>query len=115
MTRTPSACPSCLRASMDGHMRREAIQPLPELAPPLSRQNNAPCCHDCAVADTLVALGYVPDWDMARTVVSNDRQEQLRLPGAPMGLVGMRLMRPSAPGDMERHHAWLAKQGIEIP
>jgi len=89
-------------------MRREAIQPLPEVAPPRLRADNTPCCHDCELADTLVALGYVPNWDMARTVVANDRQEQLRLPGAPMGLVQMGLMRPSAPGDLERHHEWLA-------
>lgn len=55
----------------------------------------------------MVRLGYVPDWDMARTAVSNDRQEQLRLPGAPLGLVQMGLMRPSEEGEFERHHDWL--------
>jgi hypothetical protein len=89
------------------NIRREAWQPLPDRFGPLARADNTPCCHDCQTADTLVALDYVPTWEMARTVVANDRQEQLRLPGAPMGLVQMGLMRPSQEGDLDRHHAWL--------
>lgn len=88
-------------------MRREAIQPLPAPAPPRLRSDNTPCCHDCALADTLVRLGYVPDWDMARTATANGRQEQLRLPGAPIGLVQMGLQRANEAGDLERHWTWL--------
>lgn len=87
--------------------------PLPH-APPLSRADNTPCCHDCEAADTLVAIGAVPDWGMGRTAVANDRQEQLRLPGWPIGLVQMRLMRPSAEGDMARHHEWLEAHGMSV-
>jgi hypothetical protein len=93
---------------MHGKIRREAVQPLPPgVSAPRSRTDNTRCCHDCALADLLVGLGYVPAWDMARTVVGNDRQEQLRLPGAPLGLVGYGLMRPNTDGDLERHQAWL--------
>lgn len=100
----PEACPRCLRANIV----REAIQPLPPgVMAPRSREDNVRCCFDCAAADTLVALRYVPSWDMARTAVANDRQAQYRLPGAPMGLVQMGLVRPSAEGDLERQWAWL--------
>ena len=93
-------------------MDREAIQPLPATAPPRSRVDNRPCCRDCAAADTLVSFGVVPTWEMARTAVSNDRQEQLRLPGAPMGLVGAGYMPANAEGDLERHWAWLDEHGL---
>ena len=51
-------------------------------------------------------------WEQARIAVANDRQEQLRLPGMPIGLVASGLVRPSMPGDMEKHHAWLKEAGI---
>jgi hypothetical protein len=104
-------CPRCLYAAMHGKMRTEAVLPLPAVAPPRSRPGNKPCCHDCALADTLVSFG-IPTWDMARTAVANDRQEQLRLPGAPIGLVQRGMMRPNETGDLERHHKWLADQGL---
>jgi hypothetical protein len=102
----------CVRLSFNGQMRVEAIQPIPRPAPPRSRTDNTPCCRDCALADALVGMRYVPTFKMARTVVANDRQEQLRLPGAPMGLVQMGLMLPNQDGDLERHHAWLADHGF---
>lgn len=105
-------CPRCLGASMRGAMRHEAIMPVPAQAPPRSRVDNQPCCLDCALADTLVHLRHVPTWAMARTVVANDRQEQLRLPGAPMGLVYMGYMRPCEDGDLDRHHEWLTAHGL---
>lgn len=105
-------CITCVRLSFNGHMRGEAIQPVPSTAPPLSRNDNTPCCRDCALAETLVSLGYVPNFEMARTVVANDRQEQLRLPGAPMGLVAMGMMLPNQDGDLDRHHVWLREHGL---
>ena len=44
---------------------------------------------------------------MARTATGNDRMEQLRLPGAPMGLVLAGYMKPSELGEFERHLKWL--------
>src|SRR5215831_17906374 len=100
-------CPTCIVAALHGVIRREAIQPVPAgVQAPISRMHNMKCCRDCAVADTLLAIAELPTWDMARTVVGNDRQEQLRLPGAPLGLVAMKLMLPNQEGDLERHHAW---------
>ena len=96
---------------MHGKLRAEAVLPLPSVAPPRSRPGNKPCCHDCALADALVGMG-IPTWDMARTAVANDRQEQLRLPGAPIGLVQSGLMRPNEEGDLDRHHKWLANHGL---
>lgn len=82
--------------------------PLPP-APPTSkrRERPEPICHDCQSAETLVRLGFVPKFTMARIAVGNDRQEQFRLPGVPMGLVQAGLVRPSAKGDFERQLAWL--------
>lgn len=107
-------CMRCVRLSFNGRMRTEAIQPIPQPAPPRSREGNIPCCRDCALADALVGMGYVPTFEMARVVVANDRQEQLRLPGAPMGLVQMGLMLPNREGDLERHHTWLAGHGLPL-
>ena len=44
---------------------------------------------------------------MARIAVGNDRQEQYRLPGVPMGLAMDGQIRKSKPGDLEDQHAWL--------
>jgi hypothetical protein len=92
-------------------------------APPGHVDHNIPCCYDCAAADTIIKLKYVPGWtkdprdygssfSMARIVVGNDRQEQLRLPGAPMGMVYHGVVRPSAPGDLEKHHRWMDEKAI---
>lgn len=99
-------CPHCLAAERVGDIRWEAVQPLPD-RPPLLRRDNTPCCHDCESADTLVALKLAPDWGMARTAVQNDRREQYRQPGTPMGLVFHCLMRPSGPDALTKQWAWL--------
>lgn len=132
---TGEPCPLCLEARRKGFIRTEAIQPLPALAPPHSTEGNRPCCHDCQAADTLLrvlerqgdrigayarskaeALAPKHDrtaWLMMRCVVGNDRQEQYRVPGAPLGMVYFGLVRESAPGDLERHHAWLQAHHLE--
>jgi hypothetical protein len=54
----------------------------------------------------------------ARIAVGNERQEQYRLPGVPMGLVAAGYVRPSAPGDFERQLRWLDEHhwwGIREP
>lgn len=110
----PEPCPSCVRASMVGTIRREATQPLPAGAEaPLDYEGN-PWCFDCSAASTLSRVAPALTWDMARTAVGNDRQEQLRMPGVPMGLVKTGIVRPSAEGDFERHVEWLESVGIRL-
>lgn len=101
-------CPRCLALARACDIRWETLQPLPEGArAPLACDGSGPCCYDCAAADALVGMGVGVEFVAARVAVGNDRQEQYRLPGVPMGLVRGGLVRPSAPGDLERHHTWL--------
>lgn len=109
---TEEPCPRCLGLAQDHEIRVETVQRLPA-APwtPLAQDRSGPCCFDCASADALMRLppgAYT--FAMARIAVGNDRQEQYRLPGAPMGLVGQRIVRPSVKGDLEDQHAWLDRQ-----
>lgn len=122
------ACPRCLAPTIGGALWPEMVMPLPQDAPPLARDGSGPCCHDCAAADGLNAIALPgkyehlqhgdPEtrtwWLMARVAVGNDRIEQLRLPGAPMGLVFYGLMAPSKRGDYEAHRAWLDSLGYFI-
>lgn len=111
LTETP--CPRCRELAEGRRIRAETVQPLPR-GPwaPLARDGSGPCCFDCASADALLAtMPSTPGFVAARVAVGNDRQEQYRLPGAPMGLVMMGLVRPSAPGDLERQCAWLDRHG----
>lgn len=107
MPKVADPCPRCLELKMQGHLRTEMVQPLPEGAAAPLGLDRRKCCYDCASADTLIKMKYVPTFDMARIAVGNERQEQYRLPGIPMGLVGERLVRPSQPGDFEKQHEWL--------
>ncbi len=50
---------------------------------------------------------------MARVAVGNDRMEQYRLPGVPMGLVGEKLVRANEPGDFDNQLEWLERSGLE--
>lgn len=70
-------------------------------------------CHDCGAAETLLRFTTALTFDMARIATGNDREEQFRLPGAPMGLVGKGIMRPCEQGDLTRIVYWRAMQGIE--
>jgi hypothetical protein len=89
----------------------ETVQRLPPGAyAPLSRKHKGvKICYDCAAAELLMRL---PQWGMslfiqARIAIGNDRQEQYRLPGAPMGLVNVGLCRPSKRGDLAEQRKWL--------
>lgn len=108
---TDAPCPRCTKAYLDGSITREMIQRLPAgaWAPIAKVPGGGPCCFDCAAADTVKQVAKLPTWGHARTAVGNDREEQLRAPGIPMGLVAMGLMRPSEPGDLERHVKWQAR------
>lgn len=118
-------CPRCLREHIQGRLRREAVQELPDGVgvAPLARDGSGTCCFDCAAADGLVALSVnrtLPPgklrartgdsaltWEMARVAVGNDRQEQYRLPGVRMGLAYHGLIKLNGEGDLTRHQAWL--------
>ena len=109
---TDEPCQRCIDFVEEGGMRREPIMPLPK-CPPRAVDTQKPCCHDCASADTLVKLGFVPTWGMARVAVANDRQELLRLPGVLIGLSQQQLMLGCVDGDLERHQDWLSKHKLE--
>jgi hypothetical protein len=106
---TEEPCPRCLDLAKRYRIRPETVQRLPAGAgAPLARDRSGPCCLDCASADTLTtSMNLGLTFEMARIAVGNDRQEQYRMPGLPMGLVQAGFMRASRPGDMENQHAWL--------
>ena len=105
---TEMPCPRCLALAQSGQLRAEAVQRLPPNPwAPSARDKSGRCCFDCASADAVMSFVGGMTFEMARIAVGNDRQEQYRLPGAPMGLVRERLVRPSKPGDLEDQHAWL--------
>jgi len=103
---TDDPCPRCLKLARDGEIRFETVQQLPEgVYASLARDGSGKCCDDCAAADTLTSQGML--FEMARVATGNCRQEQLRLPGAPLGLVPAGYMHRSEEGDLERHLEWL--------
>lgn len=104
---TDSPCPRCLALARARKIRVETVQRLPAGAFAPLGLDNRPCCFDCQSADTLMRFQKILDFEQARLAVANDRQEQYRFPGAPMGTVQLGFTRPSAPDDMTRQHAWL--------
>lgn len=124
-TTADKPCQRCFALWVGGHIVGEMVQPLP--ACPSIGLNREEQCPDCQAAETLLKVGmpikvdlgafvrgdeqaaddYWTGFRMARVAVGNDRMEQYRLPGVPMGLVQMKLMRPSAPGDFEKHLKWM--------
>lgn len=122
---TDKPCPRCLALYDAGKIPGEMVRPLPEGArAPLAIDGSGKCCYDCGSADTLIKFKVVPyarpgdkdfpsSFGMARIAVGNDRADQLRMPGISMGLVMMGYVRKSAPGDLERHFAWMREQQIE--
>lgn len=116
---TDDPCPRCLKLAQRGDIRAETVQRLPAGAwAPLDNDGNKQC-FDCDAAEKLLRLGSVGtprDRDgndcrmlfcMARIATGSCRQEQYRLPGAPMGLIKTGHMKANQPGDFERHLAWL--------
>lgn len=99
-------CQRCI----DSRIRREAIQPLHDerVRNALADDGSGPCCRDCSAADTIARLhGFT--FEMARVAVANCRQESLRIPGMPMGLVGAGLVQASTTGELDEHHRWLSE------
>jgi hypothetical protein len=110
LTRTP--CPTCLPLAQRRDIDMEMVQRVPEgaWAPISKKYKDVRICFDCASAEALVQRAKetgCPTFLMARIAVGNDRQEQYRLPGVPMGLVMAGYVRPSKPGDLEEHYKWL--------
>lgn len=101
-------CPRCMALAQDHKIRPETVQRMPEGlgVAPIAQDGSGKCCFDCGFADGLVARKLGMDFEMARIAVGNDRQEQYRLPGAPMGLVQQGL-RKNKPGDLDEQHKWL--------
>lgn len=104
-------CPRCLPLAFSGVIDLEMLQPLGE-HPALARDGSGPCCRDCAAADATMALTPIPEFTMSRIAVGSERVEQHRLPGAPLGLVQAGIVKPSKPGDFERHIEWLISQHL---
>jgi len=102
-------CPRCLKLARLGGIRFETVMPLhPEsVMNAQALDGSGKCCKDCESADLVTRLMPALDFLMARVAVGNDRQDQFRLPGAPMGLVLEGWVRPSQKGDLEKHLKWL--------
>ena len=99
----PKPCPRCLKLAQEQKIPTYMVMPLPEGAlAPLDYDGNK-CCFDCQAADTLIKFGLEVGFPGARLATGNDRQEQMRLPGAPIGLAQMGLMKPSKEGDLDEH------------
>lgn len=109
MTNTP--CPFCVEFMDLGTLRPEAVQRMPAGAMAPLNMDGRKWCFDCNAAHTVCKVTGLA-WDHARVAVANDRQEQYRMPGIPMGLVQAKLMKPSAPGDLEAQIAWLESIGF---
>ena len=54
-------------------------------------------------------------WAMCRVAVGTDRQEQLRMPGMPMGLCYDGTVALSEDGDLKLHLAWMDRHGVHPP
>lgn len=135
-------CLRCVKLAYSGRIRTETVMPLPpgDTAPEAA-DGSGPCCWDCQSADNLQKLmsrGLAPhlgprtrhvvhkttqeridDWSaftfvMARVAVGNDRQEQLRMPGMPMGLAhpSVNLVRLSKTNALQDHHDWMDRNGL---
>lgn len=105
---TTKPCQRCLDMARNGVLRFEMVQRLPKSPyAPSAVDGSGPCCRDCGAADTLTRVSKGLNFEMARVAVGNDRQEQYRLPGVPLGLVQLGLMAPSIKGDLEEHRLWL--------
>lgn len=100
-------CPLCLKLFEDNKLRLETIQRLPKGAlAPLDSDGNK-ICWDCNTAFTLCKLGNGTFEQHNRIAVANDRQEQYRAPGSPIGLAQKQMLMKNEEGDLEDQHRWL--------
>jgi hypothetical protein len=82
--------------------------PLPKFGP--MSVTGGPCCFDCQASENIVKFGVLPEFEMARVAVANDRQELLRLPEGVAKFKGLckdGLILPSSLDDLDNHLAWL--------
>jgi hypothetical protein len=109
---TEAPCPRCLKLAIEGRIDVQMVMPMPQGAFAPLGHNRQKCCFDCASADGMVKR-LVPEFEMARVAVGNDRQECLRLPGGTqiadaMGLIKAGYVKNWPCGeDFEAHLKWL--------
>lgn len=114
---TGDACPICSGMMTMAHdqLRSEMVLPVPASPRAPTAKRPGPLtriCFDCSAAETVSRLMPAMTFAMARVAVGNERQEQLRLPGAAIGLVREGLVRPSATGDMRALVEWRESIGL---
>jgi hypothetical protein len=110
---TDIPCPRCTALARELKIRAEMVMSLPAgaFAPQDYRGNKQ--CFDCNAAQlvqrVVLKIPGITGFEMARIAVGNDRQESLRLPSVPMGLIMAGLMQASKVGDFERHLKWIER------
>lgn len=104
---TEEPCLRCLSLAKEGTLRAEMVQRMPQGAFAPMGLDKKKCCRDCGAADTLTKVSKALNFKQARVAVGNDRQEQYRLPGAPMGLVLAGIAAPAQEGDLDDQLDWL--------
>lgn len=112
MAHSGTPCPVC-SALAPNVLWYSMVMPLPDgVMAPLSRYQGGHICHDCASAETLIGMEILPEFNMARVAVGNDRLESLRLPdGRFFGLVKDGIVRPSRTGDLITLLNWQREMG----
>ena len=85
LTREP--CPQCMDDLDSGMLpRAENVQRVAKGAGAPMGLDKRKVCFDCASTLTVMRMTGL-NWEQARIAVANDRSEQYRMPGVPMGLV----------------------------
>jgi hypothetical protein len=109
---TRDACPQCIDDLDSGMLpRAENVQRLPQGAFAPLGLDKRKVCFDCASTLTLMRMTGT-NWEQARIAIANDRSEQYRLPGFPIGLAIEGITKPNKEGDWEDQMDWLDEIGL---
>ena len=109
---TRDACPQCIDDLDSGLLpRAENVQRLPKGAFAPMGLDKRKVCFDCASTATVMHVTGL-NWEQSRIAVANDRSEQYRLPGVPMGLTKDKLVKMNKEGDFEEQLDWLDEIGL---
>lgn len=100
-------CPRCIRAYLNGLIRKRAIQRLPEGAMAPRDYDGHRQCWDCQAADTLSRLNVGDPDRHSRVATGADRCAQYLLPGAPIGLAYHNIIKKNGPDDWENQKEWM--------
>lgn len=106
----PPPCPNCMKLLMDGKIRRETVQPLPQgpgQAAISKRRRGFKICRLCSKAEDIADRDLGLDDGMAQIAVRNEFQEAIRLPKGMNALRGMRLFPELSSADLDSHYEWL--------